>query len=687
MNSNGLDNGLANGRFDNSFVGFTNGLVGSEQIISEANTFIFTIRTTSTRTLDLPLVVGGTYNFWIDWGDGKKDYVITYNQANTTHTYPTALKNYTVKITGVCRGWSYFGLASEPPKLLSIERWGCLELIDDLVNGQQFAGCSNLDLSNVKDTLNTKYLTSMYIFFALDTNINVNLINNWDISKITNFQLMFNGCSIFNEFIGNWDTSNVTNMIQMFINATAFNQDINSWDVSKVVSMNSMFSAAIAFNQPLYNWNTSACTSMSSMFNNATAFNQDINNWDVSKVTTIDFMFNLAGSFNQPLSGWNTNSCTNMSFTFQNALQFNQNINSWNVGKVSNMSNMFNGASNFNQPLSGWNTSSATTMSNMFSAAGSFNQNIGNWNVSKVTNMNSMFASASLFNNGLAPGISGTLVWNTSACTSMFGMFQNASFNQNINSWDVSKVANMGSTFANATTFNQPLSGWNTSACTTMASMFSNAPVFNQNINNWNVSKVGDMTNMFLSATAFNQPLSGWNTSSATSMVNMFSSAPAFDQNIGNWNVSAVTSFSNFMNTKIPATFSTTNLDAIYNGWINNLLRVSLSISFGSAKRTAASTEGRALLTRANTSLTVTGAVNNGSGLIRITTSTVHGRTTGNKVFISAVTGAIQANGLWTVTVINTTQVDLQGSAFSSAYISGGAFRTGYGWTIVDGGI
>jgi hypothetical protein len=167
----------------------------------------------------------------------------------------------------------------------------------------------------------------------------------------------------------------------------------------------------------------------------------------------------------------------------------------------------------------------------------------------------------------------------------------------------------------------------------------------------------------------------------------MFYENHVFNQNIGNWNVSNVIGFANFMGTKTLATFSTANLDAIYNGWINNLLKVSQTISFGSAKRTSASTEGRLLLSRTNTSLVITNAVNNGSGLIRITTSTVHGRTTGNKVFISAVTGATQANGLWTVTVVNTTQVDLQGSTFSSAYISGGAFRTGYGWTIVDGGI
>jgi hypothetical protein len=55
-------------------------------------------------------------------------------------------------------------------------------------------------------------------------------------------------------------------------------------------------------------------------------------------------------------------------------------------------------------------------------------------------------------------------------------------------------------------------------------------------------------------------------------------------------------------------------------------------------------------------------------------------------VFIFGVLGATQANGPWIVTVINTTTIDLQGSTFVSAYTSGGALRTGYGWTITDGG-
>ena len=99
---------------------------------------------------------------------------------------------------------------------------------------------------------------------------------------------------------------------------------------------------------------------------------------------------------------------------------------------------------------------------------------------------------------------------------------------------------------------------------------------------------------MFTSASAFNQPLS-FNTISVTNMSFMFQGATAFNQNIGAWNVAKVTNFVNFMVGKTPATFSTTNLDAIYNGWINVLS--SKTITFGTAKYSAAGVAGRAYLT------------------------------------------------------------------------------------------
>ena len=67
----------------------------------------------------------------------------------------------------------------------------------------------------------------------------------------------------------------------------------------------------------------------------------------------------------------------------------------------------------------------------------------------------------------------------------------------------------------------------------------------------------------------------------------------------------------------------------------------------------------------------ITGAANNGSGLIRITDAG-HGLQTGDRIKIANVAGTTEANATWTVTVISSSTFDLVGSTFSSAYTSGG---------------
>lgn len=68
---------------------------------------------------------------------------------------------------------------------------------------------------------------------------------------------------------------------------------------------------------------------------------------------------------------------------------------------------------------------------------------------------------------------------------------------------------------------------------------------------------------------------------------------------------------------------------------------------------------------------TITNAVNNGAGLIRIT-AVAHGYTTGNRVKVSGITGTTEANANWGITVIDPDTFDLIGSLFVNAYISGG---------------
>lgn len=68
----------------------------------------------------------------------------------------------------------------------------------------------------------------------------------------------------------------------------------------------------------------------------------------------------------------------------------------------------------------------------------------------------------------------------------------------------------------------------------------------------------------------------------------------------------------------------------------------------------------------------ISNAANNGSGLIRLTVTDTTGWTTGDYKTIENVGGTTEANGSWTITVINGTTIDLQGSTFSNAYTSGG---------------
>lgn len=51
----------------------------------------------SSTQIELPLLSGGTYNFWIDWGDGSTTNVTSYSQR--THTYASA-GTYTLRATG-----------------------------------------------------------------------------------------------------------------------------------------------------------------------------------------------------------------------------------------------------------------------------------------------------------------------------------------------------------------------------------------------------------------------------------------------------------------------------------------------------------------------------------------------------------------------------------------------------------
>jgi surface protein len=447
--------------------------------------------TTSNNQVKLPLISSGIYDIYVDWGDGGPwDNIKNWNDVKKTHTYAST-GVYEIKIysfPGNFIGWNYKIDPSDRLKLLEILKWGPIQLGNSTGH---FSACTNLNIPNVVDTLNT--------------------------SGMTSFSSLFESCTSLSSInkVSQWDTSKVNNMSYTFKNATVFNSDLSGWTTNNVTTMQSMFESATQFNKNIGNWKTLFCADMQFMFAGATNFDNNgsdtINDWDTSSVTKMNYMFYNAYNFNRNIGKWNVSKVKFFGYMFHDAKKFNNNssptINNWNTSSAEEMGHMFFSTDKFNQPLGNWNVKKVNTccgfsqgLRSMFGSAVMFNQDLSNWDVSNVKTFRNMFNGASIFNNLGSPNISG---WTTSAVTLMEGVFTNAvSFNQPIGSWDVSKVTTMESMFEGASQFNKDLSTWNVTGVTTMEDMFRNSSNFNQTLQTWKPINVTNLSG-FLSGSSF----------------------------------------------------------------------------------------------------------------------------------------------------------------------------------------
>jgi surface protein len=245
----------------------------------------------------LPLVPNGSIDFVVDWGDENQDTITTFNQEQTLHSY-SEIGNYTIKIAGILRGWS-FNNGGDRLKFTFIKSWGCF----NLTNSSTFRGCSNFNFQE-SELLDVPRISGTDLSFTFG---NCNTLGagtsqqsgfgGWNVSNVTKMSFMFLNCNSFNQPIGNWNTSNVQQMDRMFANAVTFNQPIGNWNTIAVYSISFMFIGAASFNQYIGKWNTSAVTSLSNMFRFANSFNQDISSWNITPVTDFTNFLNSTPSF------------------------------------------------------------------------------------------------------------------------------------------------------------------------------------------------------------------------------------------------------------------------------------------------------------------------------------------------------------------------------------------------------
>lgn len=74
----------------------------------------------------------------------------------------------------------------------------------------------------------------------------------------------------------------------------------------------------------------------------------------------------------------------------------------------------------------------------------------------------------------------------------------------------------------------------------------------------------------------------------------------------------------------------------------------------------------------ANFEMTVTGAAAGTNGVVRLSVNSTALAKTNDTCNVAGVTGTTEANGTWPLTVIDATHIELQGSVYANAYVSGG---------------
>ena len=272
------------------------------------NPFTFTVQTNTSGVSNndqftLPLTDNGTVDIMVFWGDGTSDAITAFDQAEKTHTYPSA-GTYEIKITGTLQGFR-FDNGGDKFKMLDIKKWG----IFDINVSKAFRNCSNLTQSATDVPIIST--TSLNATFQVAPKFNGN-VSNWDVSSVTNFNFVFNRARLFNQDISSWDVSSATNLTGMFKEANIFNQDISGWDVSNNGNFKEMFRQARDFNQPIGSWTIKNVVNqninMQRMFRQATSFDQSLANWDMEKVNNLaEFLLDAGlstANYDATLIGW-----------------------------------------------------------------------------------------------------------------------------------------------------------------------------------------------------------------------------------------------------------------------------------------------------------------------------------------------------------------------------------------------
>ena len=580
-------------------------------------------------TIVLPLVADGTYDFYIDWGDGTKDTITAHNQSEVTHQYSdTGI--YTIRlVANDMVGWQ-FNDSGDDDKLMEIIEWGPLRFVSDDTN--LFKGCSNLTLSTTSDPPFNADVAGMFQDCSSLTGNGGN-ISGWDMSSVTGMNFMLAGCTNLDVDLSSWDVSSIQNaegfMSGAGLSTMNYDRILSGWSSQAVQS-----GVYVSFGSTQYSVETGQAyrnALLSSgwiITDGGTPAIMFETVWDTTRVEsniypgnasstpddTIRLPLHESGSYDFTVY-WGDG--TDDHITTYNQSEVTHQYPSTGIYTVSILGN-----------ITGWRFFSNNWGEN-FSRDRKKIIEVNRWGPLVINNYGPFYSASNLTINasgylklqdpewydfdvrpvysywfqGLdwGSGSDASLV-DVSDVKNFHGSFNDHPFDQDLGDWDVSSAIDMGVMFTRNTIFNNggssSITGWDVSNVRNMRQMFDGASSFNQPIGSWDVANVGrgqyDDGNgfeyMFQRATSFNQDISSWDISNARNINSMFRAATGFQQNIGNWDVSNINVspylFMHERNTSITR-YPTANYDNLLIGWASQNVNNGLYWNFGGAKYSA----------------------------------------------------------------------------------------------------
>ncbi|WP_409029182.1 BspA family leucine-rich repeat surface protein [Gracilimonas sediminicola] len=465
------------------------------------------------------------FDFTIDWGDGTVEK-FTGDAPIISHTY-TEFGTKNIRIAGVFPEMNASVEGATISNLRSVVLWGDIHWES---MASMFAGADSLELRNL-DTPDLSSVSSMaWMFASFTENSTFNAdISDWDVSSVTNMELMFGGAKDFNQDISSWEVSSVTNMGGMFAAAQAFDQNLGDWDIRNVETFD-YYGTIPGYSEPI---------SVGFMTNSGlTTSNYDstLIGWAEQITSNSDIEISFGNSLRSIISTSSYNSLTDLGWTITDGGSANEFTTKWVTTSANETVTIPTGGgteiTDFNFTID-WGDGTLETYtgddpdpSHTYATSGTYTVTIGgifphmmpdtdgdldqlvsleSWGSIKWEDMTRMFAWARNMEYKAtdAPDLS-----NVSSLAAMFFAAENV--NADLNDWDVSTITDMSFMFDGATAFNGDITGWNTGNVTTMRDMFQFASAFNQDISDWDVSKVTDLRNMLNNASAFDQDLGDW---------------------------------------------------------------------------------------------------------------------------------------------------------------------------------